>query len=94
MCVERRHESRVEPFTIARPYSYWRYKARATHDIQAQYDLMDHYSLYGGINNFTNQQPDRGTTGLASTTAGAFTEGATPVGPLGRFFYVGLKANF
>lgn len=22
MCVERRHESRVEPFTIARPYSY------------------------------------------------------------------------
>ena len=73
---------------------YWRYKARATHDIQAQYDLMDHYSLYGGINNFTDQQPDRGTTGLASTTAGAFTEGATPVGPLGRFFYVGLKANF
>ena len=73
---------------------YWRYKARATHDIQAQYDLMDHYSLYGGINNFTNQQPDRGTTGLASTTAGTFTEGATPVGPLGRFFYVGLKANF
>ncbi len=22
MCVERRHESRVEPFTIARPYNY------------------------------------------------------------------------
>lgn len=22
MCVERRHESRVEPFTIARPYTY------------------------------------------------------------------------
>ena len=55
---------------------------------------MDHYSLYGGINNFTNQQPDRGTTGLASTTAGAFHAGATPVGPLVRFFYVGLKANF
>ena len=73
---------------------YWRYKARATHDIQAQYELMDRYSLYGGINNFTNQRPDRGSTGLDATTPGAFTEGATPVGPLGRFFYVGLKAHF
>jgi hypothetical protein len=56
--------------------------------------VEDRYSLYGGINNFTNQKPDRGTTGLESTTPGAFTEGATPVGPLGRFFYVGLKAHF
>ncbi|MDF2901944.1 MAG: TonB-dependent receptor, partial [Phenylobacterium sp.] len=73
---------------------YWTYKARATHDIQAQYNLRDRYSLYGGINNFTDQQPDRGTTGLASTGAAAFTEGPTPVGPLGRFFYLGVKARF
>jgi iron complex outermembrane receptor protein len=73
---------------------YWTYKARATHDIQAQYNLMDRYSLYGGINNFTDQQPDRGTTGLESTGAAAFTEGPTPVGPLGRFFYLGVKARF
>jgi outer membrane receptor protein involved in Fe transport len=73
---------------------YWTYKARATHDIQAQYDLMDRYSLYGGINNFTDQRPDRGTTGLESTGAAAFTEGPTPVGPLGRFFYLGVKARF
>ncbi|ACG78996.1 TonB-dependent receptor [Phenylobacterium zucineum HLK1] len=76
------------------PEEYWYYSERATHDIQVQYNLQDRYALYGGVNNFTNQLPDRGTTGVNSTGAAAFTSGATPVGPLGRFFYVGLKASF
>lgn len=76
------------------PDAYWTYSERATHDIQVQYDLMDRYTVYGGINNFTNQEPDRGTTGLATTGAAAFTQGASPVGPVGRFFFVGLKARF
>ena len=59
-----------------------------------QYSFRDDYQAYAGINNFTNQLPDRGTTGVGSTGAGAFTQGATPVGPVGRYFYVGLKANF
>ena len=76
------------------PDEYWTYSERATHDIQVQYMLKDRYALYGGVNNFTNQLPDRGTTGVASTGAAAFTSGATPVGPLGRYFYMGVKASF
>lgn len=76
------------------PDGYWNYSARATHDIQVQYDVVDHYSVYGGINNFTNQEPDRGTTGIATTGAAAFTQGGSPVGPLGRFFYLGVKARY
>ncbi|MCR5872837.1 TonB-dependent receptor [Phenylobacterium sp. J426] len=76
------------------PEKYWYYSERATHDIQVQYTLQDRYALYGGVNNFTNQLPDRGTTGVGSTGAGAFTSGATPVGPLGRYFYMGVKASF
>jgi hypothetical protein len=34
--------------------------------------------VYGGINNFTDQQPDRGQI-------------AYPVSPMGRFFYLGLN---
>ena len=76
------------------PAQYWNYSERATHDIQVQYTLQDRYALYGGVNNFTNQLPDRGTSGVGATGAAAFTGGATPVGPLGRQFYVGLKASF
>lgn len=76
------------------PAEYWTISERATHDIQVQYTLKDRYALYGGVNNFTNQLPDRGTTGLATTGAAAFTSGASPVGPMGRYFYVGLKASF
>lgn len=76
------------------PGEYWMISERHTHDIQVQYDFMDRYSIYGGINNFTDQKPDRGTNGLGQTGASAFTEGATPVAPLGRFFYVGAKAQF
>ncbi|OHB34884.1 MAG: hypothetical protein A2882_05135 [Phenylobacterium sp. RIFCSPHIGHO2_01_FULL_70_10] len=76
------------------PADYWTYSPRETHDIQVQYSFRDAYQAYAGVNNFTNQLPDRGTTGVGSTGAGAFTQGATPVGPVGRYFYVGLKANF
>lgn len=76
------------------PAEYWTISERATHDIQVQYTLKDRYALYGGVNNFTNQLPDRGTTGLATTGAAAFTSGASPVGPMGRYFYLGLKASF
>lgn len=76
------------------PDDYWMISERSVHDIQVQYDMENNYSLYGGINNFTNQEPDRGTDGLETTGAAAFTEGASPVGALGRFFYVGVKATF
>ncbi|MFC3079756.1 TonB-dependent receptor domain-containing protein [Phenylobacterium terrae] len=76
------------------PDAYWTYSERATHDIQVQRTFQGRYQAYAGVNNFTNQLPDRGTAGVAQTSAGAFTQGPTPVGPMGRFFYMGLKARF
>lgn len=76
------------------PDGYWTWSPRETHDIQVQYAFQDRYQAYAGINNFTNQLPDRGSTGTASTGAAAFTEGASPVGPVGRYFYVGMKSSF
>lgn len=76
------------------PDGYWTWSPRETHDIQVQYTFRDRHQAYAGVNNFTNQLPDRGSTGTASTGAAAFTEGASPVGPMGRYFYVGLKSSF
>lgn len=59
---------------------YFRYDARLTHDIQARYQVSDQLNVYGGINNFTNQEPE----------PDAYTY---PVSPLGRFFYVGVRAT-
>ncbi|MDO8408675.1 MAG: TonB-dependent receptor [Phenylobacterium sp.] len=76
------------------PDGYWNWSPRKTHDIQVQYSFQDRYQAYAGVNNFTNQLPDRGSTGTATTGAAAFTEGASPVGPVGRYFYVGMKSSF
>lgn len=73
---------------------YWTFSPRETHDIQVQYTFQDRYNLYGGVNNFTNRLPDRGSDGVSATGSAPFTRGATPVGPLGRFMYVGMKAQF
>ncbi len=58
---------------------YIMYKERWEHDIQVSYDIEERFTLYGGINNFTDQQPD---------IAAGF---AYPVSAIGRFFYVGAK---
>jgi len=44
---------------IADP-QYLDYDARFTHDIQARYTFDDRFTLYAGVNNFTNQGPDIG----------------------------------
>jgi outer membrane receptor protein involved in Fe transport len=51
------------------------------HDISAAWDISDRYRLYGGINNFTDEEP-------------FITEFAYPVSPVGTFFFLGLDANF
>jgi outer membrane receptor protein involved in Fe transport len=71
----RRFEGRPDDYVDPR---YKDYSERSTHDIQARYTLNDRASVYGGINNFTDQQPDRGQI-------------AYPVSPMGRFFYLGLN---
>jgi len=73
---------RVDPqFLVSQPdYAVpeaLKYSARERHDIQARWTVDERMTVYGGINNFTNQKPDRGS----------FSE---PIGPEGRFFYAGL----
>nr|WP_246328964.1 TonB-dependent receptor [Brevundimonas lenta] len=57
---------------------YVNYSARSTHDMQVRYTYDERIAVYGGINNIGDQQPDRGLTDY-------------PVGPLGRFFYLGMN---
>jgi outer membrane receptor protein involved in Fe transport len=51
------------------------------HDITASWDITDRYRVFGGINNFTDEEP-------------FLTEFAFPVSPVGTFFFLGLDANF
>lgn len=57
------------------------YSARKEHDIRVSYTYDDRFEFYGGVNNFTDQQPE-------------LQDFYYPVSPLGRFFYVGARANF
>jgi outer membrane receptor protein involved in Fe transport len=56
------------------------YDARSTHDLQARWDFNERFTLYGGVNNVLDQEPDQ------------YAE-SYPVSPLGRTFYVGLTAS-
>ncbi len=58
---------------------YFLFKERWEHDIQVSYEIADRFTIYGGINNFTNQQPD--------IAAGY----GYPVSAVGRYFYAGAK---
>ncbi len=51
-----------------------------THDISARFDVNDRFALYAGVNNFTDQEPDAGSS-------------TYPVSPVGRFFFIGFTTN-
>lgn len=53
---------------------------RHTHDIQARWNFGDRFTLYGGVNNLFNQEPD------------PYLE-SFPVSAVGRFFYVGFTTS-
>ncbi len=59
---------------------FFNIKAKWEHDIQASYDVDDQFSIYAGVNNLWNQEPD-----IASTSF--------PVSAVGRFFYVGFTSR-
>lgn len=61
--------------------SFLRTKRLLLHDIQFAYDLSDRLSVYAGVNNIADRKPDP-------------TFLNTPVGPTGRFLYVGLELSF
>ena len=75
-----RFENRPADY-IAPEYVFW--SARSVHEIQARWNVNERLSVYGGVNNLTNQEPDRGWTRVSY-----------PVNPLGRTFYLGINANF
>ena len=51
------------------------------HDISFSWDVSERYQIFGGVNNVGDEIP-------------FLTELAFPVSPLGRFFFLGLDANF
>lgn len=63
---------------IADP-QYLMYHERWEHDIRVNYDINKRFTIYGGVNNFTDQQPD-------------FAVGNPyPVSATGRYLYVGAN---
>lgn len=73
-----REQLRANPDWAA-PRYLW-YKEKGEHDLHLSYDIADEFQLYGGVNNLLDTKPDHGSF-------------AFPVGPVGRYFYVGVKAK-
>ncbi len=51
------------------------------HDLSVSYEAMDNLQIYGGINNVFDREPFLGSF-------------ARPVGPRGRFFFLGVSGSF
>lgn len=50
------------------------------HDLSFSLEATDRVTVYGGVNNFTDEQP-------------YINRNAYPVNPVGRFFFVGARAR-
>ena len=73
-----REETAADPDIVARKYIY--IKPSWEHQFQAAYDIQGRASVYAGINNLWDAKPDVGVSDY-------------PVSAIGRFFYIGFKAN-
>lgn len=51
------------------------------HDISFNFDINDRFTVYGGVNNLTNEAPFSNRVSY-------------PVSPIGRFFFIGARARF
>lgn len=60
---------------------YVMYKERWEHDVQVSFDVDKNLSVYGGVNNLLDQQPD---------IAAGF---GYPISAIGRYLYVGAKVR-
>ena len=69
---------------------FFKYGERWEHDIQVSYDVEDRFTIYGGINNFTNQQPDV-AAGADNNAGNGSSNAGYPVSAVGRYFFVGAK---
>lgn len=61
-------------------HQYLRIPDRFVQSVQVDYEFATGWDVYGGVDNLFYQKPSIGQNGL-------------PVEPLGRFFYVGIKAD-
>jgi len=59
---------------------YWYYEERKVHDLHVAYDYQGSTTLYAGINNVTDEEPDIGQVFY-------------PVSAVGRFFYFGIDVQ-
>ncbi|MEZ5983306.1 MAG: TonB-dependent receptor [Parvularculaceae bacterium] len=81
------YESSLDIFTDAERAAdpdisaFLKTKRYINHDVQISYDLNDNFQVYGGVNNIGDRLPDP-------------TFFNTPSGPVGRYFYFGVEANF
>lgn len=73
----RRYEGVAEDYIDPR---YFNHDARSTHDLQVKYQVRHDISVYGGVNNLTDEQPSRGMIDY-------------PVSPMGRYFYMGMNLS-
>lgn len=70
-------ETAADPDIVAPEYLY--FNDVFTHDIRAEVQVDDSpLAVFAGINNFTNEKPDRGSA-------------TTPVSFLGRYFFAGIR---
>jgi len=78
--TERYSQENIEqnPNIVDPDYYYW--SARSVHDVQARFNLSERFTMYGGVNNLTDQEPDRGSLNY-------------PVNPQGRYYYIGAQFN-
>jgi iron complex outermembrane recepter protein len=74
-----RQQLESQPDTVAP--EFLKFKAKFTHDMQLGWNIDDRFSLYGGVNNLFDQQPDIDSVDY-------------PIGSaIGRFFYFGVRSN-
>jgi outer membrane receptor protein involved in Fe transport len=63
------------------PSEFHFFGSKLTHDIQVRYQMDNGMSIFAGVNNLTDKKP-------------AFDQVLHPVSPVGRSFYLGLRADF
>ena len=51
------------------------------HDVSVGFDVNERFTLYGGVNNLTDEEP-------------FINRSSYPVSPVGRFFFIGAQAKF
>jgi len=75
----------LDPYYADRVY----YPSVTYHDIRISAEIADRYTVYGGVDNFTDKKPPLDVLGN-----GSIIDGDAIYDNIGRFFYMGVKAKF